>query len=64
MDRFCDDSKTCMIVAQLYNVNVDFNDSNSVDENSINYEVKKKKREFYLSQTEDYNPGKQFLRKF
>ena len=49
-----------MIVAQLYNVNVDFNDSNSVDENSINYEVKKKKREFYLSQTEDYNLGSRF----
>ena len=32
----------------------------NVDENSINYQVKKKKGGFELSETEDYNPGSRF----
>lgn len=31
-----------------------------VYENSVNNQPKKKKREFYLNQTEDYNPGNRF----
>ena len=34
-----------------------------VNENLINYQVKKEKMEFYSSQAEDYKPRKQILRK-
>lgn len=32
-----------------------------VNKNSVIYQVQKDKREFYLSQTEDHNPGNKFL---
>ena len=32
-----------------------------VNKNSVNYQVQKEKREFYLSQTEAHNPGSKFL---
>lgn len=31
-----------------------------VDENSINYQVRRKKGKFYSGQTEGYNPGRTF----